>query len=292
MLGVNVVSDEIKIDHVSDTALWVAYYRAKETERADALFRDPLAKVLIGERGKKIAAGMRSIGRYTEWSVISRTVMIDSFIQKLVGEGVDTVLNLGAGLDTRPYRMNFPNNLKWIEVDYSHIIALKNKLLNLEKPKCQLTRVELDLGDFKKRSEFLSEISSQSKKTLVLTEGVIPYLDEGQVTLLAKDLYGQQNIKYWITEFFDPRIYRYLKTRAITKRMEKAPFQFYPKDWTGFFLKCGWVPQEIQYSDEVAIKYSRKVPMPWWVPFFKIFAGKTTLEKSKKMTGYMLFRKI
>jgi O-methyltransferase involved in polyketide biosynthesis len=44
-----------EIRDVSDTAIWVAYYRARETERPDAMFRDPLARVLVGDRGEKIA---------------------------------------------------------------------------------------------------------------------------------------------------------------------------------------------------------------------------------------------
>jgi O-methyltransferase involved in polyketide biosynthesis len=40
---------------ISDTALWVAYYRAQETDRPDALFHDPFARALAGERGQKIS---------------------------------------------------------------------------------------------------------------------------------------------------------------------------------------------------------------------------------------------
>ena len=156
--------NKIEINHVSDTALWVAYYRAKESERPDALFHDALAKVLVGERGKIIANSMKKTGRYTEWSVISRTVIIDKFIYQLIAEGVDLVVNLGAGLDTRPYRMNLPENLKWIEVDYPDIIQFKTNLLKSEKSKCQLMHVELDLSDIAKRNKFLSDINSQAKK--------------------------------------------------------------------------------------------------------------------------------
>jgi len=41
--------------HISDTALWVAVYRAEESERTDAVFRDPYASKLAGERGTQIA---------------------------------------------------------------------------------------------------------------------------------------------------------------------------------------------------------------------------------------------
>lgn len=43
------------IRNISDTALWAAVYRAYETEREDALFQDPYARRLAGERGERIA---------------------------------------------------------------------------------------------------------------------------------------------------------------------------------------------------------------------------------------------
>src|SRR5947209_5296580 len=110
------------INHVSDTATWVAYYRALESDRPDALFHDPFAKILDGEKGKKISESMKSTSKYTQWTIVIRTVIIDRFIEKMISEGVDTVLNLGAGLDSRPYRMTLPKSLLWIEVDHPHLI--------------------------------------------------------------------------------------------------------------------------------------------------------------------------
>src|SRR5215218_10081906 len=60
------------IENVSDTARWVAYYRALETERPDALFRDPYARALAGARGAAIAAALPG-GRAAAWSLIVRT---------------------------------------------------------------------------------------------------------------------------------------------------------------------------------------------------------------------------
>jgi len=75
--------NQIQIEDVSDTAVWVAHYRAAESERPDALFKDRLAKVLVGERGPKIAEVMKKIGKYTQWTVVSRTVIIDKYIEDL-----------------------------------------------------------------------------------------------------------------------------------------------------------------------------------------------------------------
>ena len=145
------------INDVSDTAFWVASYRATETERPDALFHDPLAGRLSGERGREIARTMPRTAM-TGWTVIMRTLIIDDYITQAVAEGVDTILNLGAGLDTRPYRLNLPPTLRWIEVDYPHLIEFKERELANEKPQVQLERVKIDLANRARRQEFLAGI--------------------------------------------------------------------------------------------------------------------------------------
>jgi methyltransferase (TIGR00027 family) len=113
------------IQHVSDTAFMVAGFRAAESERPRPLFRDPLAAKLVGDHGEKILA---TIPRHFvgAWSVVIRTVIIDDYIRQAIAAGVDTILNLGAGLDTRPYRIDLPNSLRWIEVDFPHMIELRS----------------------------------------------------------------------------------------------------------------------------------------------------------------------
>ena len=99
------------IENVSDTAFWVAHYRAVETRRPDALFRDPLAEVLAGQQGERIARTMP--GRFiTAWVIAIRTRLIDEYIRTAISETVDAVVNLGAGLDTRPYRMDLPESFR------------------------------------------------------------------------------------------------------------------------------------------------------------------------------------
>jgi O-methyltransferase involved in polyketide biosynthesis len=56
------MSKDSSIKHVSDTALWVAHYRASEATQADAIFHDPLAALLSGERGRQIARSFPRLG--------------------------------------------------------------------------------------------------------------------------------------------------------------------------------------------------------------------------------------
>ena len=156
------------IRDVSDTSFWIAHHRAQESGRPDALFRDPLAGRLAGKRGYDIAAGMPA-QRMIGWTVVMRTCVIDELIIGAIRDGVDTVLNLGAGLDTRPYRMQLPASILWIEADYAHIIEYKEGEIAKEKPGCRLERVKIDLADAGKRREFFSDVNARAGTILVLT---------------------------------------------------------------------------------------------------------------------------
>src|SRR4029077_2377624 len=104
------------IRNITDTARWVATYRARATERSNALFRDPFATRLGGERGEQIVAATPNVAG-SDWPFVIRTYLFDRVITSELARGVDTVVNLAAGLDARPYRMTLPPSLTWIEVD-------------------------------------------------------------------------------------------------------------------------------------------------------------------------------
>jgi methyltransferase (TIGR00027 family) len=281
---------ESVIKDVSETALWVATYRALESERPDALFHDPLAGRLAGEKGRAIANEMTG-SRYTAWSVVIRTCVIDGYIDELTSKGgVDLVLNLGAGLDTRPYRLKLPPALKWVEVDFPHMIEHKEALLGGEKPLCQLERVKLDLSNREARTRFFAGISSQGKNILVLTEGVMPYLTVEQGAELAEDLRKYDQFKYWIAEYFAPEIRRFITAPKRARQMKNAPFQFFPDDWFGFFEMHGWRARETRYLPIESKKYKREMPFPWWVRIVRaLLPAKKRDELAKKTMGYVLF---
>src|SRR5262249_39141388 len=112
------------IEHISDTARWVAAYRAIETARPDAIFQDPYAARLAGKRGFQIVDAMDQ-RQASAASMVVRTVVLDEMVCRLVARGVDTVLNLAAGLDTRPWRLELPSSLRWIDADLPDILEYK-----------------------------------------------------------------------------------------------------------------------------------------------------------------------
>lgn len=278
------------IQNVSDTAFMVAGFRASETERADALFRDPLAAKLAGDHGCTILTALprRYVG---EWTVVIRTVIIDALLRQAIADGVDTILNLGAGLDTRPYRMALPATLRWVEVDFPHVIELKESCLAGEKPYCRLERTSLDLTDRDARRKFLAEMSARAKKMLVLTEGVTPYLAESDVAELADDLESSGKIRYWIVDYYSPEAIRYgEKLRA--RFMRNAPFRFTPQDWFGFFASHGWRPCEVRYLVDEAKRLDRPMPLPWfwrlWIEIVRSLVSPARRERMNRFAAYVM----
>src|ERR1700740_3497991 len=134
------------ITHVSDTARWTALHRATESARADALFSAPLAERLAGEHGRAIVAGVPRTTR-NGWWLVARTKIIDDGIADAINEGCDRVLNLAAGLDTRPYRLDLPSDFTWVEADLPKLLEEKTQLLADQSPRCRLTRMAVALAD-------------------------------------------------------------------------------------------------------------------------------------------------
>jgi methyltransferase (TIGR00027 family) len=263
------------IRNVSDTARWVAVYRARETERPDAHFRDPFARRLAGERGEQIAKSM-PLGRDNDWSMITRTWLGDQFINQQVQQGVDMVINLAAGLDARPYRMQLPPSLKWIEVDLPEILAYKEEILRGEKPVCSLERIRLDLSNATARRELFAELGGRCKKALIITEGLLIYLTSDDVAGLAKDLAAPPSFQSWILDIASPGLLRMLAKGMAKQLNEAAPFKFAPPEGPDFFTPYGWKPVGVRSLLKTAAKLKRLSLL------FRFFALLPETEKSRR----------
>ena len=285
------MSTSTAVQHVSDTALWVATYRALESERDDAVFNDHLASRLVGDRGRAIAASM-PYGKLMEWVLVIRTSAIDRLIHQAIADGVDTVLNLGAGLDTRPYRLDLPASLRWIEIDFPQIIEYKNELLADETPQCQLERVVADLSNPADRQAAFDAVASSSKRVVVLTEGVIPYLSPDEAAELSAALHAEPAFEYWIQDFRQGG--RATALNRLTKHLKDAPLKFMPKDWFGFFRKQGWTPREIICMHDESVRLGRRPPFVFPISLIymaKFLISKRMRDKTVKQNGYVMLEK-
>ena len=243
---------------VSDTALWVAVYRARETERPDALFRDPWARRLAGARGEEIAASIPFSDNAT-WAWVARTVLFDQFIEEQVrGGGADLVVNLGAGLDARPYRMALPPSLKWIEVDLPGILAYKEEILAGVRPVCALERVRLDLQDVSSRRDLFDRLGRTTRHALVVTEGLLIYLTSDEVGSLARDLAAPPSFRSWVLDVASPGLLRMIQKDSGTQLSAAgAALKFGPPEGPGFFLPHGWKSVDVRSPLRTAARLKR-----------------------------------
>ena len=227
---------------VSDTARWVAFYRALESERPDALFRDPWARRLAGERGEALARKLAR-GQDVAWAVVVRTALFDEVVLQLVSQGADAVLDLAAGLDTRPYRLPLPPSLLWVEVDLPGVITYKEEVLAGERPVCKLERVALDLADAGARRELLGRLGTRCRSALVLSEGLMLYLRAEDATGLARDLADPGSFRWWLMDLDSPRLLRFMaRTWGKTFDRAGAHLRFAPEEGPEFFRPLGWKP--------------------------------------------------
>jgi methyltransferase (TIGR00027 family) len=248
---------ESLIQNISETALWVAVFRADESERPDAIFHDPFARRLASKRGEEIAKTIEFSSK-NSWSFVARTYLFDEFITRHVEDGFDMMVNLAAGLDTRPYRMKLPKTLKWVEVDLPEITSYKESILAKEKPACQLERVKLDLADRKKRIELFARLGNEASKILVISEGLIIYLRAEEVAALANDLSDQQNFRRWVLDMQSPGLLAMsIKEMGGYFKANTPVFKFAPAEGEGFFLPHGWKNLESRSKLKTAATLNR-----------------------------------
>jgi methyltransferase (TIGR00027 family) len=253
------------ISNVSDTARWVAVYRAWESARPDALFHDAYAESMAGERGKAIAALMPAQAR-SGWPIIARTKLIDDLILAAVAEGCDCVINLAAGLDTRPYRLALPPSLRWIEADLPAMIEEKEQQLAGAQPRCQLQRIKIDLSDAAARVAALQNAVTPSTQVLVLSEGLLIYLNDALVRALSTDICALTNVRSWVFDLSSPAILRMMK-QGMGPHLTNAPMQFAPATGIAYFEALGWHVAKVQSIFHAAARFRR---LPWWMKLFAL----------------------
>jgi methyltransferase (TIGR00027 family) len=252
------------------------------------LLHDPFARKLAGERGFAIAQNLQD-GTKHEWAWMARTYLFDQFIAREVAAGADVVLNLAAGLDARPYRMNLPASLHWIEVDLPEIVHYKNEVLAADRPRCQFERVALDLSDVTGRRALFAKLNAFGSKVVVVTEGLLIYFANEEVAAFAQDLSSQPNFRRWVFDLTSPGQLRVMQ-RTTGKQLSEAgaAFKFGPPEGANFFKPHGWELVEIQGMLKTAASLNRApaelltlLPEPKGLPGNYPWTGVGVLTRSR-----------
>lgn len=185
-----------------DTAEWMAWYRAEESQINPIEFYDPMAVELFTHKDHKTYERM-TFGKSLRWAFSARTHLMDRLLcQCLEEEGIEVVVNIGCGYDARPWRLPLNSGLTWYDVDDGRILKVKEEF-HLRHPlafrynsiSCEPPAIFIHL------ERILLENSQ--KKVLILSEGLIYYMGEAEIKGLCQ-LIGAHQAIWWLTDYVSP----------------------------------------------------------------------------------------
>jgi methyltransferase (TIGR00027 family) len=180
-------------DSVGSTAVMVAAVRAAESDSAAPLINDPCARMLVADEGSGVfssildgsladrlaakdpeAAAMFS---YMQDYQAVRTHFFDAFYTEAAAVGIRQFVILASGLDTRAYRLDWPQGTVVYEVDLPKVLEYKARQLATHgvQPLATVRQVAADLRD-----DWPTVLNEQgfdpSQPTAWLAEGLLMYL--------------------------------------------------------------------------------------------------------------------
>lgn len=255
------------MDPVATTSLYTAILRARESARPDSLFADPFAEALAGPRGNEMLAWMeaRAPGVSQGQAVPIRTKFYDDALERILAQsGINQLVFLAAGLDTRAFRLPLPPDLTLFELDRSEVLDLKDRVLAQlnATPRCRRVPIPADLS--RDWPESLQNGGfDQQRPSIWFLEGLLYYLSETKVhhllgtlselavpgSWLFADIVGQSFLT-------SPHTAGFLAMMAANG----SPWQFGTDDPEGLMAQHGWQPSITQFGDNGA-NYGR-----WTLP--------------------------
>ena len=240
---------------ISHSAYWLAHCRALESRSDDPLFLDDFAHLFLKPESSELIQGFKASPSYQTFKngAQIRARLIDNQILKILNKKVvKQVLNLGAGYDTRPFRLKISNSIKWIELDKPKLLSHKNSILPAHKAKCDLLRIPIDFLDSISLDRFIRTVPDKDLPTLVISEGLLVYLNNETVSSNFKILGRNDFIKFWITDLATDKIYNYRNPGDqdnLSSLVNQMKFTSFPK--SPFFKKNGW---KVKKAHDMAIE--------------------------------------
>lgn len=169
------------------TARWAAAVRAAESNREDRLFDDPWASALAGKEGEKWLTGRPAGSTLT---MVLRTRYFDDFLLRVSGQdGINQIILMAAGLDTRAFRLGWAKNTRLFELDQLDVLNYKKEILGSmdARANCDRRVIRVDLTESWNEALANSGFDSQ-KPSCWLLEGFLFYLPNESITQIINDV--------------------------------------------------------------------------------------------------------
>jgi methyltransferase (TIGR00027 family) len=258
----DVVPSPAELRGVADTARWTAAARARESTRDDRLFTDPYAELLAGPTGPATLRHFHPRHAADEGNPVlpTRTRWFDDFLRDAV-RTPGQIVGLGAGLDTRAYRLGWPAGTVLYELDQPELLRYKADRLSTTPAvtRCDRRPVAVDFtGPWEQA--LLAAGFDPARPTVWFAEGLLFYLtrEVAGATLrsaaelsapgsrLAADLIGTGVFRLrYMAEFLD------------RLRAAGSPWVFGTDTPREFLSDHGWPAVEVTEPGDPAAHYGR-----------------------------------
>ncbi|MGB8332539.1 MAG: SAM-dependent methyltransferase [Polyangiales bacterium] len=183
----------MRAEEPSRTAEYVALFRAIESSlpRNQRLFEDPYARRFLSPRLAfvvwlcRLPGVPHIVSRFIDrrWagarsSAVARTRFIDDAIDDAVDRGIEQLVILGAGFDSRAYRLRSLRSVTVFEVDHPSTSAAKQHVVRraLRGASANVRFVTTDFGEGDLSHAMHQAGYSKTAATFILWEGVTQYL--------------------------------------------------------------------------------------------------------------------
>ena len=160
----------------------------------ERLCYDPIAHAFIGKTGRVIRK-IPPLRRFVRWyikqihpflydCIPARTKYIDEYVNHCIEDGIEQLIILGAGYDSRAYRMErLKENITVFEIDLPTIQKLKIQMLKkiIDPLPSNVVFIPIDFNTETLQQKMAQSRYDKNKKSLFIWEGVTPYLTDEAV---------------------------------------------------------------------------------------------------------------
>ncbi|GAB3000140.1 SAM-dependent methyltransferase [Amycolatopsis acidiphila] len=262
------------VSGVGITALAVAAARAVESSRAEPLVEDPYAAAFVRAAQAPMPLPTRAGELPREdalWERMSlflglRSRFFDEYLAEASTAGVRQVVILAAGLDSRAFRLDWPDETTLFEVDQPRVLEFKDEVLAEQgaQPRCERRTVAVDLRD-DWANALLDKGFDPEQPTAWLVEGLLPYLARDAATRLLDTVHSLSALESTVAIEYvhDPKAA--LEDPAVENMLKEFGFDFaalLPDDPHGDpaeqLAELGWAVGDVSGAD-LAERYGRQL---------------------------------
>ncbi len=244
-----------QINTVSDTAYFCCGIRMEDALRKNSVCNDHFAQRFMDKRGLEIYEPFRSETQ-PKISNIARCRIIDDILQEEINKNKNTiVITIGAGFDTRPYRLQ---GAQWVELDESQIIEYKNGKLPVSECNNDLKRISINFS-CEALKDKLQDVDN-SKQIIVVIEGVFMYLEQENIKNTIEELQALFPKHILLCDLMNKMFFeRYLTNVHAKLAASGGVFTDRPERPAEIFIdnhymETDWIPM---------VKYARNLGMYW-----------------------------